>query len=280
MRALLIALTLCTPAPALADLLHLLPLKRIERKMIYPLSAIEVDPASLGLSGANVHSISSSAEEIVVWTLSTARASAPTVLYFQGNAGNLASRASRFAAMQDQGINVIAMSYRGSSGSSGLPSETGITSDALTTFQRAGDLLPNTQARNLILYGESLGAAVAIALLAKLAPQDRPAGVILEAPFTSTPDMARAMTDVPDNLIARISDRWESRARAHALTIPTLVIHGTDDAVTPIEMGRAIFNAAPVTDKDFIAVRGASHSGTWRTDTMPRLWRFIRAYGG
>ena len=125
-----------------------------------------------------------------------------------------------------------------------------------------------------------MGAAVAIASLSAMQPPERPAGVILEAPFTSVPAMARAMTDVPDNLISRISDRWDSLGRAGALTVPLLVVHGTSDEVTPFEMGRTIFGAAPVRDKDFLAVRGACHSCTWQPQITRRLWRFIRDYAG
>jgi len=134
----------------------------------------------------------------------------------------------------------------------------------------------------LYLHGNAgdLAAAVAIASLSAMQPPERPAGVILEAPFTSVPAMARAMTDVPDNLISRISDRWDSLGRAGALTVPLLVVHGTSDEVTPFEMGRTIFGAAPVRDKDFLAVRGACHSCTWQPQITRRLWRFIRDYAG
>ncbi|MGB7318789.1 MAG: alpha/beta hydrolase [Planktotalea sp.] len=278
MRAFLLAFALCLPLPSHAGLLDLLPLKRIERKMIYPLSAVEVDPAALGLLHSRAHSVDRDGRKLVVWSIEATRSNAPTVLYFHGNAGNLANRASRFAMIQAQGFNVIAMSYPGSSGSEGVPSEAMITSDALHVYQNAASLLKGTQPRRLIVYGESLGSALAVALLANLAPSERPGGIILEAPFTSTPDMARAMTDVPDNLISRIQDRWDTLARASALTVPLLVIHGSADEVTPPAMGRAVFAAAPVGDKDFLFVQGASHSGTWRTDTTSRIWRFIGAY--
>ncbi|MEP5151963.1 alpha/beta fold hydrolase [Planktotalea sp.] len=279
MRLILLILTLIAPLPLQAGLLDLLPLKRIERKMLYPLSASEVDPSAIGLQRAEVHRFDQGSYELVVWTLKAQRASAPTVLYFHGNAGNLATRAQRFATMQGQGFNVIAMSYPGSSGSGGLPSEETITNDALAVYKSVGQLIDGRTSQDVILMGESLGCAVAIALLTQLDPDERPSGIILEAPFTSTPDMARAVTDVPDNLVERIQDRWENLARAGALTIPLLVIHGSVDEVTPPRMGRAIFNAAPVKDKDFLLVPNATHSGTWRSDTMPRLWRFIRAYG-
>lgn len=279
MRLAAVILALCMPLTAQADLLNLLPLKRIERKMLYPLSKAQVDPSVIGLERATVHRLDQGSHELIVWALRANRTNAPTVLYFHGNAGNLANRATRFATLQTQGINVIAMSYPGSSGSSGLPSEATITGDALRVFQNVGNFIEGARTQDIVLIGESLGAAVAIALLTKLAPEARPSGIILEAPFTSTPDMARTMTDVPDNLISRIQDRWESLNRAQALTIPLLVIHGSADTVTPLRMGRAILEAAPIKDKDFMLVANASHSGTWRADTMPRLWRFIRTYG-
>ena len=280
MRALFLILTLCLPMTAHAGLLDLLPLKRIERKMLYPLSTVEVPPADIGLNRAKAHDLDHAGHRLVVWTVLTAKPNAPTVLYFHGNAGNLAVRGERFALFQKQGINVIAMSYRGSSGSESVPSEAGITADALHVFNQVPSLISGATAEEIVLYGESLGSAVAISLLEKLPAHKRPAGLILEAPFTSTPAMARTMAELPENLIARISDRWDSLSRAASITVPMLVLHGSADEVTPIEMGRKMFRAAAIKDKDFIAVPNASHSATWRNETMPKIWRFIHAYGG
>ena len=278
MRALLLCIALCFASTAQAGLLDLLPLKRIERKMLYPLSAVEVDPAVLGLQNATVSELTHDGERLIVWTLKAQKPGGATILYFHGNAGNLALRAERFDHFQKQGFNVIAMSYRGSSGSTGLPSESGITKDALHVYRNAAQLATVAGPDQLVLYGESLGSAVAIALLAALPESERPAGLILEAPFTSTPEMAQTMAELPPALIARISDRWDSLSRGSAITIPLLVLHGTRDAVTPIEMGRRLFANAVVKDKDFIAVQGATHSTTWRSDTLPRMHRFIRRY--
>lgn len=278
MRLTVILCALLAAGPAQADALDLLPLRYIERKMIYPLSRSEVDPVALGLPRAASHVLDRGGRRLVVWTLKAQDAQAPTVLYFHGNAGNLAARAGRFAALASEGFNVIAMSYPGSSGSSGKPSEALILSDAQALYGTAQRLIPGAEPENLILYGESLGSAVAIALMAQLAPPQRPAGVILEAPFTSIPAMARTVTDVPDNLIARIRDTWNNAARAGALTTPLLVVHGSADEVTPQSMGREIFSLAPADDKDFISVAGAGHYDTWRAATRSRLWRFIRTY--
>ena len=278
MRGLILAMLLILPSLSHAGLLDLLPLKKIERKMLYPLSSVEVDPRLLGLKRVAVHDLNDDNHRLLVWVLKASVPNAPTVLYFHGNAGNLATRAARFAEFQAQGFNVIAMSYRGSSGSGGKPSEAGISADARQVYKQAEKLIANTTPQKIILYGESLGSAVAIALLEALAPDERPAGLVLEAPFTSIPAMAQTMADIPPKLIARISDRWDSLSRVKAITVPLLILHGTADEVTPISMGRALFAHAPVKDKDFIAVRGASHEGTWRSDTVKRLYRFIHTY--
>jgi len=278
MRWLCVALLLL-PAPVGAGLLDLLPLARIERKMIYPLSPQEVDPGALRLTNTAVHSLDRGGVRLIVWTMRADDPTGPTVLYFHGNAGNLATRSLRFAALQDQGINVIAMSYRGSSGSGGQPSEAAILSDAQAVFQQVDRFIDGLRPQDLVLYGESLGAAVAVGLMASLDSAERPAGAVLEAPFTSVPDMARAMAEVPDNLIARIQDRWNSLGRANTLTTPLLVVHGTADEVTPFAMGRTLFEQAATRDKTFVAAEGASHATTWRPDTMPQLWAFIHTHG-
>ena len=275
----LLTLLFFLPMTAHAGLLDLLPLKMIERKMIYPLSADYNTPAQVGLPNTREYKMERARASIIVWSVPAKGKARATLLYFHGNGGNLAMRAQRFQLLQAQGFNVLAMSYRGSSGSDGVPSEPAITKDALQLYQNAANYVTMNSPQELILYGESLGAAVAISLLAQLPKDQRPSGAILEAPFTSIPDMARAVTDVSDNLISRISDRWDSLSRSDALTIPTLVIHGSADEITPLRMGRAIFSAAPHNDKNFIAVKAASHSGTWRSDTMPNLWRFITTYG-
>jgi len=279
MRIIAILIALIAPIAAQAGLLDLMPLRKIERKMLYPLSSEEVVPSELELKQTQVLRIDRETAEIVVWRIEAKHPARATVIYFHGNAGNLAVRAERFKILQSQGFNVIAMSYRSSSGSTGLPSEIAILADARHVFEMVPQLFPKVTPQDVILYGESLGAAVAIGLLSEIEADARPAGLILEAPFTSIPEMANSVLDVPDSLISRIHDRWESLARAPSITIPTLVMHGTLDEVTPTRMGRAIFDAVPINDKDFIAVKGASHSATWRSDTMPRIWRFIRTYG-
>ncbi|WP_050531921.1 alpha/beta hydrolase [Pseudaestuariivita atlantica] len=270
MRALALLIALWPAALSAQGLLDLLPLGWLERKMLYAFSPLEETPESVGLAGVTAQRVG----ESVGWSAPPRRAGGPVIFYLHGNAGNLAIRAERFAAFQRQGFGFVAPAYRGSSGTPGQPGEAALVADAMEVWRAVPRLVP--EGGGVVIYGESLGSAVAVALVAEGA---RPGGVILEAPFTSIPDMARAVTDMPDHLIARIRDTWDTRARAAALDVPLLVVHGTADAVVPVAMGREVFGAAASRDKDFMAVPGAGHLNVWQRDVTRRIWRFVEAYG-
>ena len=143
-------------------------------------------PDDLGLVGV---------EEIVVKTKYTKRllawyvpasAGRPTILYFHGNGGSLASRAGRLDFFRQQGYGVLLTTYRGYSGSSGTPAEFPIKMDALYFYhwlQARG-----IKEREIMLYGESLGTGVAVAT----ALNHHPGAVILEAPYSSAVDVGAA----------------------------------------------------------------------------------------
>ncbi|WP_073254501.1 serine aminopeptidase domain-containing protein [Shimia gijangensis] len=73
----------------------------------------------------------------------------------------------------------------------------------------------------------------------------------------------------------KIDNTWQSLDRASALQGPLLVMHGTKDALIPIEMGRQIFAAAPSVQKQLIVAKRAGHTDLWRSTVLPRLWQFI-----
>jgi hypothetical protein len=215
----------------------------------------------------------SGGQRLVLW-VGAARPGKPVVLYFQGNAGNLAARAGRFRLMQEHGYGLVALGYRGASGSEGTPGETALVFDAARLWRRIGDY---AGAAPVVIYGESLGTGVALAAMAETGKQ--PAGMVLEAPYSSIKAVALASDPRLAPLVARMKNNWDSLARVGALTAPLLVIHGTEDALIPIEMGRQVFAAAPSVAKEFIAVKGGHHTDLWRSDVLPRLWRFIDAAG-
>jgi fermentation-respiration switch protein FrsA (DUF1100 family) len=244
-------------------------LDRLEQSLVYPFDPARAVPPE----GLREVMFESGGQALVLW-VARPEAGKPVILYFHGNAGNLAARAGRFQRFLERGYGVVAMGYRGSSGSSGRPTEEALSFDAARLFARIAD---HAGAAPVVIYGESLGTGVAVAVLARGARE--PAAVVLEAPFASVTDVALAGDPRLAPLVKRMKNRWDSLSRADALRAPLLVIHGTRDTLIPIEMGRALFAAAPATDKRFLAVKGAGHNDLWRSDTLPELWAFIDSRG-
>ncbi|WP_322865637.1 alpha/beta hydrolase [Aquicoccus sp. G2-2] len=248
-------------------------LARIERAALYPFDATRVAPEAVGVQ-AREEIFQSGGEKLVLW-VARARAGKPVVLYFHGNAGNLAARAGRFDQFLARGFGLVALGYRGSSGSTGVPSERNIAFDAGRLLARVGDY---AGAAPVVIYGESLGTGVALAAIERAGVQ--PAAVVLEAPFTDIRAVARHAEPKLEPLISQMKSEWNSLRRIKGLKAPLLVIHGSDDELIPIAMGRQVFDAAPGPDRAFIAVKGGHHTDLWRSDVLPRLWRFIDRFGG
>ncbi|WP_169728798.1 alpha/beta hydrolase [Salinarimonas rosea] len=174
------------------------------------------------------------------------------VVYFHGNAGSIRQRAPRAAALAEGGRGVLITSYRGYSGSTGSPTEEGLVADGRAALAFAREHAP---AQRIVLYGESLGTGVAVALAA----QTDVGAVVLDAPFTSAADVARMRYPfVPIGLL--MHDQFDSAARIAAVEAPLLVMHGTADAITPFAQGRALYEAAGE-PKRFVAFDGEGHTG-------------------
>ena len=206
-------------------------------------------------------------ETLIVWAAKPA-VGRPTILYFHGNAGNLHNRAGRFDRMLDRGYGLVALAYRGSSGSTGESSETIIRADSLLIHSQLRTLVGKP--RKLVIYGESLGSAVAI----QLAAQHEPDGLILEAPFTSlTTRVSEAVPYFPVRLGLR--DDWDSLGQIPNITAPLLVMHGTADEVVPFAHGEAVYAAATMPQKTFRRVDGLGHNGHWSVAGQKAIYRFI-----
>jgi len=247
-------------------------LDAIERAIVYPFDATRVAPATAGVP--EMQEVQRAG--LVVWE-AAAKPGQPTIFYLHGNAGNLANRAGRFSRFMARGYGIIAPAYPGSSGSDGRPSQAAITEAIRDIWRELPDRL-GPDAR-VVIYGESLGTGVAMQLLASVVTDGEkglaPAGVILEAPFTSVRDVAAHLYPGIDPLLDHLTQDWNSLAWAENLTIPLLVVHGQNDRMIPPDQGRTLFEAAATGDKRFVLVQGAGHTDLWRSDTLPRFWNFI-----
>ena len=207
-----------------------------QRTLLYFPDPVYRLPASSGLPRATeVTFQSDDGERLIAWYL-PAREGKKLVLYFQGNAGGLDLRAERFTWLTADGTGLLALCYRGYCGSSGKPSEDGLFRDARAAYDFAAAQVP---AKRIVLFGESLGTGVAVTLAAEWPS----AGVILDAPFSSTVDVAAsAYPFAPVRWLMK--DTFHSDRRIGRVTAPLLVLHGEQDKVVPIDFGERLFALA------------------------------------
>jgi fermentation-respiration switch protein FrsA (DUF1100 family) len=181
----------------------------------------------------------------------------PVLLFLHGNAGNVTDRYESIKELIKIPACVFIIDYRGYGKSEGSPSETGLYGDA----QAAWNFLTvglGTSPGQVILYGESLGGAVAI----ELAARENPGGLIVQSSFTSMPDMvSRIAPGFPRFLL---HTRMNSLDRIKNTRCPKLFVHGTNDELVPLEMGRHLY-AASAEPREFYAVQGGGHNDVFDT---------------
>jgi fermentation-respiration switch protein FrsA (DUF1100 family) len=207
-----------------------------QRALMYFPDATRTLPAFAGLPQAEEVTLASDdGETLIAWYVAP-RGDRSIVIYFQGNTGALNLRAERFTWLTAGGTGLLALCYRGYGGSTGKPSEAGLLRDARAAYDFASARYP---AERIVLFGESLGAAVPIALAAERVV----AGVILDAPFTSAADVgAAAYPFAPVRWLMR--DTFRSDERIGRVSAPILALHGERDRVVPISFGERLFALA------------------------------------
>jgi len=160
-----------------------------------------------------------------------------TIIFFHGNAGNLRNRNYKLNELSKLDINFLIVAYRGFSGNQGKPNEQGLYEDARSTLNWLK--IKGVKEKNLILYGESLGTAVAI----ETAQNKDLAGIILESPFTSMVELAQKYYPVlPVKYL--LKDKYETIKKLPNINSPLLVLHGKLDNIVPFFMGKKLFEKA------------------------------------
>ena len=199
----------------------------------------------------------------------------PVILMFHGNAGTIADRLENAQLMITQlGASVYLLEYPGYGDSEGRPSEESLfaAGEAALTFarERAGT-------RPLVLFGRSLGGAVAIHLAAR-EPQSkgRIDALIVESGFTSLAELGRALGfPVAAPLLPY---RFDSLGAIAGVTVPILVLHGDRDEIVPFSMGERLFDAAIASrSRAFYTISGAGHNDTVFVGGA-EYWRAWRAF--
>lgn len=257
-------------------------LASVQRSLIYlPTRDTDIDPADAGLPDGQVHNIrveTADGLDLHGWhVLPEGRSAAdraecdrelaagrPLVLFFSGNAGNRRYRMPEFQVLTSVGCDVFLFDYRGYGENGGSPSEESLAADARAVWNYATQQRQVAPER-IVLYGESLGSGVAVRLAAEVCDAGTPpAGIILRSTFSSLVDAgAHHYPWLPVRTL--LVDRFPSLDRISAVNCPILQVHGLRDRIMPIELGRQLFDAAPIQSsggipKRFVELATAGHN--------------------
>jgi fermentation-respiration switch protein FrsA (DUF1100 family) len=217
------------------------------RNVFFPDKVIELNPSSIKLAFEDVHINTSDKVNIHGWFIPYPGAKY-TLLFLHGNAGNISYRLDKVAFLNRIGLNILIIDYRGYGLSSGKPTEQGVYSDAKAACQYLAKN-QNIDPQNIVLYGESLGSAVAV----DLAGDVKVAGLILEGAFSRGRDVGKITH--PYLPVLLVSNLFDSLGKIQKVDEPKLFIHSRDDGVIPIDLGRRLYDAAPG-PKQFLEVGG------------------------
>jgi fermentation-respiration switch protein FrsA (DUF1100 family) len=237
-----------------------------QRSLMYFPDTAHTTPAAAGLPEAEeVPLTASDGTRILAWHVAP-RDDKPVIVYFHGNGGALRYRVERFRQLIGNGIGLVGLEYRGYGGLGGSPSENGLIEDAEAAYAFAAARYPVAR---IVLWGESLGTGVAVALAA-----EKPVGrVILEAPFTSTEAVgARRYWYLPVRFLMK--DQFHSDRRIGKVTAPLLILHGVHDQTVPYAMGEQLFNLANK-PKHIVRFLDGGHEDLDQNGALDAVARFL-----
>lgn len=214
---------------------------------------IQTTPREHGLDYEQLTLATPDGEQLDAWFVPVPR-SQGVVLFLHGNAGNISHRMDSIAMFHRLGLSVLIFDYRGYGRSTGKPSEAGLHRDAQTAWDfltRSRGMAP----QHIVLFGESLGGAVA----AELAARERPGALVLASVFISAPALAADLYPwLPTRWLVRLN--YDTRAALARVRSPVLIAHSPDDEIIPFHHGQHLFEAA-AEPKVFLTLEGGHNDG-------------------
>ena len=208
-------------------------------------------------------------QSIHAWWWPAEERAAPAILYLHGSRWNLTGHLFRLEQIRSLGFSVLAIDYRGFGQSLGeLPSEASVYEDARIAWDHLKTRQPDADKR--VIYGHSLGGAVAVDLAAELSreaegrnasPQAR--ALIVESTFTNLADIATAVADTAWPIRWLVSQKFDSIDKIDQVGMPLLLVHGTDDQYVPARFSEELFAAAR-SPKQLLLIEGGNHNNAMR----------------
>jgi fermentation-respiration switch protein FrsA (DUF1100 family) len=219
----------------------------------FPEKQLGNTPKDVGLDYMPVNIATGDGETLHGWWVPVSDAKG-TVLFFHGNAGNISHRINYLTMFKRLGYNTLLFDYRGYGRSSGTPSESGTYLDAQAAWRYLIEIQGISPER-IVLFGESLGGAVA----AWLAVREQPGLLVLASTFTSVPDLAAEIYPfLPVRWISRFD--YNTLESLQSITCPVFIAHSPHDEIIPYRHGQRLFQAAPE-PKQFLLLEGTHNTG-------------------
>jgi len=235
-----------------------------DRLLYFPLRRLDAFPADYGLRSEELSPIASDGVRLHGWWVHGR--GDRVLLLFHGNAGNVSHRLDRAKLfVESLGVDLFLVDYRGYGRSAGRPSEAGLYRDGLAIYDAAVER--GFPAERIVLFGESLGCAVAVEVALALqgdrgtvrSPSGGPSGVALETPFLSVPALAREHYPFVPRFLVR--SRYDTASKIARVVPPKLFVAAALDEIAPVAHARRLFELAKP-PKELLVVPGAGHNET------------------
>ncbi len=240
--------------------------------IFFPIKQVEVTPKDWNLNYEAVELSLTNKTKISGWYLPYPNAE-KTLLFFHGNGGNISHRGDSIYIFHKLKLNVLIIDYPGYGKSEGIPSENALYQSANAAWQY---LITDkkTKPENIIIFGRSLGGAVAVDLASRV----KSAGLILESTFSSVRDVVDIILPGLSHFIY-LRYVFNSLNKINKVTTPILVIHSPEDEVIPFELGHKLFESVESSEKTFLQIEGGHNDGFMQSISpyMQMLRAFIQS---
>ncbi|WP_310386570.1 alpha/beta hydrolase [Roseateles sp.] len=198
-------------------------------------------------------------QQLALWWLPHPDPAAPTLLYLHGTLRSLYGNLPKIEALREAGFAILAVDYRGWGDSSFIiPSEASINADVRTAWAELVKRQPEAGKR--VIFGHSMGGAVAVTLASSLHHGSDYGALVLESTFTRLPDVAAEAGTLGKIGAAITSLEFDSLAKIGRVDAPILMLHGSADKTVPVVLGRRLRDAAPLSSTCWTEIEGGSHS--------------------
>jgi len=240
-------------------------------------------PDKLGLAYEEVRFKARDGVELYGWFMPAKGPALGTILQLHGNAENISTHFTSVAWLPARGFNVFALDYRGYGASEGVATLEGVQLD-IDAAMRMLLARRDVDKDRIVIYGQSLGGALAAYYVPHSPYRDRIRALIVESAFSDYIEIAREK--LADHWLTwpfqwlpklTVDDRFSPLPEMPKISpIPLLILHGDEDVIVPVRHAKILYDAA-LEPKEMWIVPGAGHIQTMHDPAQrDRLVAYLR----